>query len=141
MTYAEKTEVPFDRSINEIQALLRKRGAGQIFYGEDGGMFAVQFSLSDRMIRFRLPVTIPDSKRSRDQQRRSRARALLLVIKAKLESVDSSIETIEQAFLANVVMSDGFTVHERIAEQMRLEYKTGQPDAMGLLPPPENANG
>ena len=69
-----------------------------------------------------------------DQAKRQRGRALLLVIKAKLESVESGIETLEQAFLAHVVMADGKTVHERIAEPIALEYQSGRPSAgEGLL--------
>ena len=73
-----------------------------------------------------------------EQAVRQRWRALALVIKAKLESVESGIETTEQAFLANVVvMADGFTVYERIKQPIALEYQTGKPSASaGLLPPP-----
>ncbi len=63
-----------------------------------------------------------------------RGRALLLVIKAKLESVESGIETLEQAFLAHVVMANGQTVYERISEGIALEYLTGVPNTVaGLL--------
>lgn len=140
MAYAERTDVPFDRSIQQLQQMLRKRGARQIVFGEDDDRFAIQFCLSDRMIRFRLSLADPASRRSADQIRRSRARALLLVVKAKLESVDTGIETIEQAFLANVVMMDGLTVHERISDEVALEYASGRPNAThGLLPPPRES--
>lgn len=137
MGYGEFTKVPFDRTVSEIQAMLRKRGAGQIFYGEDGDRFAIQFSLADRMIRFQLSLGDRPGKPASEQRRKQRARALMLVIKAKLESVDAEIETIEQAFLANVVMSDGLTVYERVSPQMAVEYQTGSPGTAGLLPPPE----
>lgn len=46
-------------------------------------------------------------------------------------------EKTEQAFLANVVMADGFTVYERVKQPIALEYQTGKPSASaGLLPPP-----
>jgi len=50
---------------------------------------------------------------------------MLLVIKAKFESVESGVETFEQAFLANVVTSSRLTVYERIAEDLAVEYQTG----------------
>lgn len=153
MAYAEHTTVPFDRSLGEIVKLVRQAGAEQIVQGEDAASFAVQFRLGERQIRFR--VTFPardempqyDGRRRRlsdlqraerwEQHRKQRARALLLVIKAKLESIESGIETTEQAFLANVVMADGMTVYERIAEPIALEYQTGKPDrTIGLLSPP-----
>ena len=41
---------------------------------------------------------------------RRRWRALLLVIKAKLESVESGIETFEEAFASQIVLANGQTV-------------------------------
>jgi hypothetical protein len=51
-------------------------------------------------------VVMTENQREKayDQALRSRWRALLLVIKAKLEAVDVGISTIEQEFLANVVL-------------------------------------
>ena len=153
MAYAEGTTVAFEKSVMEIMTLIRRAGAEQIGQMEDLRFFAVQFTLGDRMIRFRVPFPLLDNmpqydgRRSRltdvqraaklEQHRRQRGRALMLVIKAKLESVESGIETIEQAFLANVVMADGKTVYERIAEPIAVEYQEGRPNAtLGLLPPP-----
>jgi hypothetical protein len=125
MGYAERTEVPFDRSVQQIIGMLRKAGADQIGQFEARDKFAVQFTLAERMIRMTVNLADGASRRSADQIRRQRARALHLVIKAKLESIASGIETVEQAFLANVVMADGATVHERISERIALEYSSG----------------
>lgn len=46
------------------------------------------------------------------QATRSRWRALLLTIKAKLSAVESGVETFEEAFLAHVVGEDGRTIGE-----------------------------
>lgn len=136
MAYASKTEVPFERSISEIIGLLRKAGADQIGQMEGREQFTLQFTMVDRMVRFRVrfpsaaeidamrgPRTDPAS--AAEQWRRQRGRALLLVIKAKLESVESNVETFEQAFLANVVLANGETLYDRVAEPIALEYKTG----------------
>lgn len=153
MTYAAATSVAFEKSIAEIITLIKRHGAMQIGQFEGDDFFGIQFNLADRMIRFRLPIPalaeMPTHNGRREmlsvdqrrdklaQARRSRGRALLLVIKAKLESVESGIETVEQAFLANVVMADGMTVHERISAPIALEYETGRPSATcGLLPAP-----
>lgn len=150
MAYAETTTVAFEKSVSEIIMAVRKAGAGQIGQFEGPDYYAVQFVLGDRLIRFRLPFpsldTIPkrggnnigytNSQRlaKLEQRKRQRGRAMLLVIKAKLESVESGIETLEQAFLAHVVMSDGKTVYERIAEPIALEYSAGRPSSGdGLL--------
>lgn len=153
MAYAETTTVPFEKSVMDIVAMIRRAGAEKIGQIEDPFSFAIQFNLCDRSIRFRVPFpsidempecdgnrrALSDEKRQAklEQAKRQRGRALMLVIKAKLESVESGVETLEQAFLANVVMLDGNTVYERISGSIALEYKQGSPDAVkGLLAPP-----
>lgn len=148
MAYAAKTEVSVDRSISEIVTMLRKAGADQVGQLTSDAMFSIQFTLANRMIRFRvrlptideMPIrdgrgsglTMPQRRAKADQAARQRARALMLVVKAKLESVESEVETFEQAFLANVVMSDGQTLYERISEPLALEYSTGAAQTMIL---------
>jgi len=159
MAYAQGTSVDFDKSIAEIITLLRRAGAGKIGQFDDLSRYAIQFTLADRTIRFHLPIpSIEDMPQydghrrtlTRDQRasrlaqaRRQRGRALLLVIKAKLESVESGIETIEQAFLAHVVMpGDQRTIYERIGEHIAIEYRTGKPSStIGLLPAPGGNHG
>jgi len=133
MAYAERTEVAFEKSIGDIMKLLRQKGCDQIGQMESQDSFAVAFSIEGRMIRIKTPLTLKGSNRGQDQQRRQRGRALLLVIKAKFESVESGIETVEQAFLPHILMADGRTVHERIRDDLQIEYQTGRP-TMGLLP-------
>lgn len=154
MAFAENTTVAFEKSVAEIITVTKRAGAQQIGQFEGQDQFVIQFVLTDRLIRFRVPLPALDSIPMRNgnnvaltssqrqdrlaQSHRQRGRALLLVIKAKLESVESGIETLEQAFLAHVVMADGATVYERIAEPLAVEYRTGAPNAaMGLLPAPK----
>ena len=151
MAFAETTKVPFERSISEIVSMVRNAGADRIGQMDTITHFTFQFTLGNRMVRFTIPMPTVDempvkdgrnstlTKAQRearlDQARRQRGRALMLVIKAKLESVESGIETFEQAFLANVVMLDGQTVHERIHERLAIEYSTGNKQ-FDLLPAP-----
>lgn len=67
-----------------------------------------------------------DPQRWIDQRNRQRGRALMLVIKAKLESIESGVETFEEAFLANIVTANRQTVYERIAGTLAVEYETGK---------------
>lgn len=138
MAYAADTKVSIGRSFAEINDMLRKAGANQLAQAEMPDKLAIQCYLSDRLLRF--AVTIPplsamptrngrnsvldDGQRKAilDQKCRQRARALLLVIKAKLESVESGVETFEEAFLANVVMPGGKTVAERVLPQIQAAY-------------------
>ncbi|MEG3167524.1 hypothetical protein U1737_04870 [Sphingomonas sp. LB3N6] len=121
MAYAERTTVPYDKTIRDIIALVKKAGAVQVGQMEEGERLTIVFGLDDRQIRFCVAWENTPSAQ------RQRARALLLVVKAKLESVASGVETFEQAFLANIVLSDGKTVHERVSDDLRLEYRQGQP--------------
>lgn len=63
---------------------------------------------------------------------RQRWRALALVIKAKLEAVESGISVFEDEFMANIVLPGGRTVSEEIRPMIATAYKTGQVQA--LLP-------
>ena len=67
-----------------------------------------------------------------EQACRSRWRALLLIIKAKLEAVEAGITTLETEFLANIVLSNGVTVGQLMTPQIEEHYQTGKMPA--LLP-------
>lgn len=148
MAFAENTKVPFERSIAAIIEIIDKAGADQVGQMQSKDGFAIQFTLDNRMVRFKVPFDkIEDmptvdgrgSRLSADQRasklaqsKRQRGRALYLVIKAKMESLESEIETFEQAFLAHVVMADGKTLYERIGTSIAHEYETGAPSNMLL---------
>ena len=59
-----------------------------------------------------------------DQACRQRWRALLLVIKAKLEAVTAGISTIETEFLTNIVLPDNTTAGEWMLPQIDRAYHT-----------------
>lgn len=149
MAYAENTEVAVEKSIGEIVTLVKKAGAQRIAQAETPEGLAIQFFLAGRMIRFRVNMPPIADMPTRDgrgaaltakareaklaQRHRQRARGLLLVIKAKLESVASGIETLDEAFLANVVMLDGKTVMEHALPSIESSYRDGK-QPMLLLP-------
>ena len=103
--YAAKTSVPADRSRAEIERVVEKYGATKFAIATDheSRRVMIEFHMNRRRIRFELQQ--PPAEH--DQKLRSSWRALLLAIKAKLESVASGIETFDEAFLAHVVMPDG----------------------------------
>jgi hypothetical protein len=120
--YAARTKIPADRTRLEIEALMKRRGADQFFSGGDSERAVLAFRLNGRHIRFSLPLADARS----EQHRRSRWRALLLVIKAKLEAIDIGILTVENAFLADTVLPDRQTVAEYMAPQIEAAYASGQ---------------
>lgn len=139
--YAANTTVATERSRAEIEAILRRYGAASFGYAYDATGAKIGFELHGRRIRFLLPYP-PVSEFSRtptgkprtrdsaatalDQALRQRWRALVLVIKAKLEAVEAGITTLEDEFLAHIVLPDGSTVGERTVPQIASAYSTGQ---------------
>jgi hypothetical protein len=120
--YASRTRVPADRTRLEIEALMRKRGADQFFSGGDLDRAMLAFRLNGRQIRFSLPL----GRRLSEQALRARWRAMLLVIKAKLQAIDIGILTIEDAFLADTVLPDRQTVADYMMPQLESAYASGR---------------
>ena len=99
---------------------------------------AMVFEAHQRRIRFDLPL--PEGNSDKNAQAiRQRWRALLLCIKAKLESVESKIESFEDAFLAHVVMPDGRSVSDHVRPRIEQVYAGGEGQA--LLPTPAGKKG
>lgn len=134
--YAAATKVPVERSREEIEKTLKRYGAKNFGYFAESGRVIVVFEASERRIRFDLPVPIKDTDKDR-KLARSRWRALALCIKAKLESVESGIESFEEAFLAHVVMPDGLTVAQHARPMIKQVYDSGE--VRPLLPAPKRA--
>lgn len=131
MLYAEKTKVPVSQTRSEIEQLLERHKAKQYGTAVDYELLKarVQFRLQERIVRF--VIALPDQKKLGTGERYGRAerqrwRALLLVIKAKLESVENAIETFESAFLSQIVMPDDRTVADIVLPQIAESYKSGR---------------
>lgn len=151
--FAEGTAVPVERSRGEIERTLARYGADQFVYGWDADQALVAFRADGRQVRFTLPL--PDrqdraithqrvNQHSGGMRQRSPAeqvkayeqasrqcwRALALVIKAKLEAVESGIVTFEQEFLAHMVLPNGQTVGDWVEPQLAEAYAGGSMPAL-----------
>ncbi len=116
--FAARTKIPVDKTRLDIERLVKRYGAKGFVAGWHGPTARIEFLCVDRQIR--LTVVIPDN----EQAARQKWRALLLLVKAKLESVDARIATFEEAFFANIVMPDtGKTVWEMAREPVKLGYE------------------
>lgn len=129
MVYAAHTEVAVEKTRAEIEKLVVRAGADAYVAGIDGKQGSVMFRMQGRYFRF--SIGIPDTA----QAQRTRWRALLLVIKAKLEAVESGIQSLEDEFLANTVMSDGQTVGDFIRPQVEENYRIGGVPKLALSGP------
>jgi hypothetical protein len=142
MRYANTTEVSADRSRSEIERTLQRYGATSFAYGWEGDAAVIVFSMKSRRIQFRLKMPprsdfekSPGGRRKRDaskqlaaweQATRQRWRALSLLILAKLEAVESGIQTFENEFLGATMLPDGSTVGTWIAPQIDTVYASGK---------------
>ena len=151
MAYAATTSVSVSKTKGEIEGLLRKHKATGFGVFEEQTRAVLVFEMSERRIVFHLPLPNRDDKRFRlngrgkarssdavmsawEQACRSRWRALFLCMKAKLESIESRIETFEDAFLAHIQMPDGQTVSEHVRPRIATVYQTNT--MTPLLPAP-----
>lgn len=122
-TFASETKVPAGQTRAEIEKLLARYKATHIGYMSGPERAVLAFRLNERMVRFTVPM--PDESKM-PQKFRSRWRALLLCVKAKLESVTAGIETFDEAFMPHVVMPDGKTLGEHALPQIESAYKQGK---------------
>jgi hypothetical protein len=128
MTYANKTSVRPEKSRAEIERTLARYGATGFAYGTDTGRAMIGFQTKERRIRFLLPLVPPNrcTQLQADQFVRSRWRALLLSIKAKLEAVQAGIESFDEAFMPHIVMPNGQMMAEHSIPYIKEAYSTGK---------------
>lgn len=141
--YAARTDVPADRSRAELERLLIRYGADGFAYGWQGRQIMIGFEMNERRVRFHLPM--PDerddafthsrtgkarsagaARNAFEQEGRRRWRALLLIVKAKLEAIESGITTFEDEFLAGVILPNGQTVSDHYRPQIKDIYESGE---------------
>jgi hypothetical protein len=143
--YAEGTTVPVEKTRAEIEKLLKANGATKFVSSYDDEVAILMFVCRDRVLRFSVPMPkLKDTDRSPtgrvrskatavkalDAEQRRRFRALLLSIKGKIESIESGIETFEEAFLSHIVTDNRRTIYERLFLDRQ--------DTIKMLPPAEN---
>lgn len=130
MRYARTTSVPVGRTKAEIESVLMKYGATAFMTGwNDKGQATIAFRMHSRSIRFLMPEIIVEaparrrrnavnSQYRRDQAERAAWRSLLLLVKAKLEAVESGFVVFEEEFLPHIVTETGETVFERLRDRI-----------------------
>lgn len=149
--YAEKTRVGISKSKAEIEKILSRYGASSFAYGWEASRATVGFELHGKYIRFNLnlPAKTEDrftktptgldrsseqAEKHWEQACRSSWRALCLVIKAKLEAVEAGITTLEEEFLAHIMLPNGETVGGQFIPQIEDVYANGGKSMPKLLP-------
>lgn len=143
--FAEGTEVSVEKSRDELERLVNRHGATGFVYGREGGVWTIVWRMQGRHIRYRVatPSTAemeyspggrwrPERERQRavDAEVRRRWRALLLIVKAKLELVASGDADFDDEFLAQTLLPDNSTVGEWISPQIDQAYESGAMPAL-----------
>ncbi|HEY3493797.1 MAG TPA: hypothetical protein VGK73_03890 [Polyangiaceae bacterium] len=131
--FAQGTSVDVGKTRVEIERVLVQHSATQYIVGNDVTKRSgfVHFALGGRQYRIVLPPR-ESAKRNEEQVMREQWRSMLLLLKAKLEIVASGMVTMEQEFLAYIVLPDGSRVGDVIEPKLQQAYKTGSMPA--LLP-------
>ena len=142
MTHASDTNVSINRTREEIIRTLERYGADGFGFMTEGDRSAIYFQIEG--IRVNLQVSMPDfadfqkmpvrnarrteqaQRRAYEQACRQRWRALLLIIKAKLESIEAGITTLEEEFLPHIMLPSGDRVGDWLLPQVEESYRTGQ---------------
>jgi hypothetical protein len=124
--YAQETTVSVTKSQQELSMLLQKAGADQVLLAWDSMQgTGVRFRMGGRFAQLMVPP--PGEKRLRelknwrprwstqellDQEQRRSWRALILLVKAKLEAIAAGITTAEREFMPDLLMEDGRRLEE-----------------------------
>lgn len=143
--YAASTSVSSDASRAEIEKTLRRYGADDFAYATNRERAMIGFSAGGRQVRFLLPMpdpaarefthtpgrglqrTVAERDKAYEQAVRQKWRALALMVKAKLEAVESGIVSFEQEFLPHIVMPGGQSVYEAVRPTIERSYELGAP--------------
>lgn len=141
--YASKTNVPVERSKAEIERTLTRYGADQFAYAWSGATAIIAFAIDGRAVRISIPMPDKNDKKfwtteagrvrkdpdaalkEWEKACRQRWRAVLLVIKAKLEAVESGISSFEDEFLAHLLLPNNKTFGEWAGPQLRESVARG----------------
>jgi hypothetical protein len=142
--YAANTDIAPARSREDIERLLTRKGATSFAYGWHGTRAILSFVIKGRRIEYTLPMpdrndaafrltptrkwerTDAEWERIYNQAVKSRWRALLLVIKAKLEAIEAGITTLDDEFMSNIVLPGGATIGEYVRPKIQEAIESGQ---------------
>lgn len=144
--YARSTKVEVERTQGQIKKLLDSYGATASGLVENAQVAQIVFEIADRRVRMAIPKPTLDDEairmvntgiRGKQERTPTQAmqalngelrrlwRAVLMIVRAKLEAVAGGVSTIEDEFLPHIVMPDGRTVKEHAAPWIEDAYKSG----------------
>lgn len=142
MRYAKNTKVAASRSRDEIERIVTRYGASGFAYAWKGKNAMVSFMFNGLQISHKIEMPDVDDpeftqtptgrycksqeiiQKKWEQATRQKWRALALVVKAKLEAIDSGISSMEDEFLAWIVTPDGKQIRDHVLGYLD-DYRKG----------------
>ena len=133
--YARNTDVSMERSRVEIEKTIRKYGATGFFYAFEDTTAMLGFKIGGETIKLYIQLPDPDDEefhttetgRKRkanqayqawEQACRTAWRVQLLLIKAKLEAIETGETTVRREFMPDLVLPNGQRVQEALEPQL-----------------------
>lgn len=143
MSFADGTTVGVDRSKAELERILARYGADQFMYGWDGRDAILMFRMNERSVKFNLIMPARDDEEftqtptgkdrtesqafsAWEKETRRKWRCLVLVVKAKLEAVESGITIFDEEFLAHIVVDGNMTIGQKLVPQIQKAIDSGK---------------
>lgn len=140
--YAKDTSVTVEKSQAEVEKILMRYGADAFMRGWESGNVVLAFRMDGKRMKFELPMPNKDEFRHTstgklrtsdaaineawEQGCRQRWRALKLVIQAKLEAVEVGISTLEDEFMAQILLPNGDTIGNWMKPHIEEMYLTAK---------------
>lgn len=125
--YAKGTKVTIEKSIEEIKKMLKKYGCKGFTSAEsreDERRKAIKFfaptTNGDLPIILEAPEIYVTTRKGEKYLEKESYRALALIVKSKLVTVDLGLETVQDAFILDVITSDGRKMKDLITKDIPL---------------------
>lgn len=143
--FALNTSVSIDKSKAELEWLLQRYGATEFAYMKSPTKAMIGFMVKGRRIQLTLELPNPKeferSERGRvrtqeaayqawEQACRGKWRALVLIVKAKLEGIECGIVNMDSEFLAYTSLPNGKTIGDMLEPQIQRMVESGKVPAL-----------
>ncbi len=128
MRYAKTTSVTVEKSQIQIQQVLKKYGADQFMYAWADETVMIGFRIDGYPVQIQIPMP------EKPQEQRQAMRVLLLLIKAKLEWIETGLSTVAAEFMAQLMLPNG----QSMAQWALPHLESGKmPRSLPALPEPK----
>lgn len=130
--YAFGTKVPVEDSRAEVEDLLLAHGATHFGILRAPEAATIVFQIGGLRVQRVVLIPTKGTKLEQEKEHKRRWRALLLILKAKLEIVSGGESTLTREFLSDMVLPNGRTVEEDMAPLLLQAVADGKMPRLAL---------